>query len=127
MGNMQHIVIMLAFVLLCYVCSLQLLHTVSNAADTIEIDAFNQKFKNHRNGYDRNNNKETRNDNAQTYTKDTTESTSNSSMKHNERLNILLLYADDWRHDTLSSAGNPIIQTPNLDNLAKQGIRFTHK
>ena len=41
-------------------------------------------------------------------------------------MNILLLYADDWRHDTLSIAGNPIVQTPNIDALAKQGIHFTN-
>lgn len=41
-------------------------------------------------------------------------------------LNILILYADDWRNDTLGCAGNPIVLTPNLDNLAKKGIRFSH-
>jgi arylsulfatase A-like enzyme len=41
-------------------------------------------------------------------------------------LNILLVVADDWRHDTLGCAGNPIVQTPNLDRLAQQGFRFTH-
>lgn len=40
-------------------------------------------------------------------------------------MNILLLYADDWRHDTLGAAGNPIVQTPVLDQLAREGIRFT--
>ncbi len=38
--------------------------------------------------------------------------------------NILILYADDWRHDTLGAAGNPVVKTPNLDRLAKQGVRF---
>lgn len=41
-------------------------------------------------------------------------------------MNILLLYADDWRHDTLGVAGNAVVQTPVLDDLAKQGVRFTH-
>lgn len=41
-------------------------------------------------------------------------------------LNILVLYADDWRYDTLGCAGNPVIQTPNLDRLAGEGCRFTH-
>lgn len=41
-------------------------------------------------------------------------------------LNILVLYADDWRFDTLGCAGNPIVQTPNLDRLATEGVRFTH-
>lgn len=40
--------------------------------------------------------------------------------------NILLLYADDWRHDTLGCAGNPVVQTPHLDRLAREGCRFTH-
>jgi len=40
-------------------------------------------------------------------------------------MNILLLYADDWRHDTLGVAGNPVVQTPVLDQLASEGIRFT--
>ncbi|MBB3209486.1 arylsulfatase A-like enzyme [Rhodopirellula rubra] len=42
------------------------------------------------------------------------------------RMNILVLYADDWRHDTLGVAGNPIVKTPTLDQLAGEGIRFTH-
>ena len=42
------------------------------------------------------------------------------------RMNILILQADDWRFDTLGCAGNPVVKTPRLDELAKQGIRFTH-
>jgi arylsulfatase A-like enzyme len=41
-------------------------------------------------------------------------------------LNVLVLYADDWRHDTLSCAGNPVVKTPTLDQLAKEGVRFRH-
>jgi arylsulfatase len=41
-------------------------------------------------------------------------------------LNVVLLYADDWRHDTLGCAGNPVVQTPRLDRLARDGVRFTH-
>ena len=40
-------------------------------------------------------------------------------------LNILVLYADDWRFDTLGCAGNPVVKTPNLDRLAGDGFRFT--
>ncbi len=43
-----------------------------------------------------------------------------------EKPNVLILFADDWRFDTLGAAGNPIVKTPNLDALAKDGIRFTH-
>lgn len=40
--------------------------------------------------------------------------------------NVVLLYADDWRHDTLGCAGHPVVKTPHLDALAKAGHRFTH-
>ena len=40
--------------------------------------------------------------------------------------NIVLLYADDWRHDTLGCAGNPVVKTPHLDRFATQGVRFTN-
>ncbi len=39
-------------------------------------------------------------------------------------LNIVLLYADDWRHDTLGCAGHPVVRTPHLDGLAAEGVRF---
>lgn len=40
-------------------------------------------------------------------------------------LNILVLYADDQRHDSLGAAGNPVVKTPELDKLAAEGVRFT--
>jgi len=40
--------------------------------------------------------------------------------------NVLILYADDWRHDTLGIAGNPVVRTPHLDKLAREGFRFTN-
>lgn len=40
-------------------------------------------------------------------------------------LNILLLLADQFRHDTLGCAGHPVVRTPNLDRLAQEGVRFT--
>jgi len=40
-------------------------------------------------------------------------------------MNVLLLLADDWRHDTLAVAGNPVVQTPNIDKLSAEGMRFT--
>lgn len=42
-------------------------------------------------------------------------------------MNILILYADDWRYNTLGCAGNPVVKTPTLDRLADEGIRFTHE
>ena len=49
-----------------------------------------------------------------------------SASAENGKPNVVLFFADDWRHDTLGIAGNPIVKTPNLDTLAKEGIRFTH-
>ena len=43
----------------------------------------------------------------------------------NERPNIVLLLADDLGYNELGSYGQKIIQTPNLDRLAKEGMRFT--
>ncbi len=41
-------------------------------------------------------------------------------------MNVLILYADDWRYNTLGCAGNPVVKTPNLDQFATEGMRFTH-
>ncbi|GAB3914602.1 sulfatase [Larkinella knui] len=38
--------------------------------------------------------------------------------------NIIFLLTDDHRWDALGAMGNPIIQTPNLDALAKGGMLF---
>lgn len=40
------------------------------------------------------------------------------------RPNFLFILTDDQRFDTLGCAGNPIIRTPNIDRLARNGIRF---
>lgn len=38
--------------------------------------------------------------------------------------NILLLYTDQQRYDTIAALGNPIIKTPNLDFIANSGVSF---
>lgn len=38
--------------------------------------------------------------------------------------NIIFLLADDQRWDALGVAGNPVIQTPSLDQLARDGFYF---
>lgn len=38
--------------------------------------------------------------------------------------NIVIIYPDQMRADAMSCAGNPCVETPNLDRLASQGIRF---
>ncbi|MHC4909440.1 MAG: sulfatase-like hydrolase/transferase [Planctomycetota bacterium] len=40
------------------------------------------------------------------------------------RPNILFLFADDHRPDAIGAAGNPHIQTPQIDALAGRGFRF---
>ena len=41
-----------------------------------------------------------------------------------DRPNILFLFADDQRADTIATLGNPVIKTPNLDRLARSGLAF---
>jgi N-acetylglucosamine-6-sulfatase len=38
--------------------------------------------------------------------------------------NIIFVISDDHRWDGLGAAGNPNVQTPNLDRLAKEGVYF---
>ena len=40
------------------------------------------------------------------------------------RPNILFLFADDQRADTIGAWGNPHIDTPHLDQLAQEGFSF---
>jgi arylsulfatase len=43
-----------------------------------------------------------------------------------ERPNILLIYADQHRFDCLGAAGNSNLQTPSIDDLAADGVRYSH-
>ena len=38
--------------------------------------------------------------------------------------NLLLIMCDQLRFDALHAAGNELIQTPNLDRLCAEGVRF---
>lgn len=40
------------------------------------------------------------------------------------RPNILFLFADDMRADTIAAHGNPHIRTPTLDSIARRGFSF---
>jgi len=40
-------------------------------------------------------------------------------------LNVVVLFADDWRFDVLGSLGHPVVKTPHLDQLASEGMLFT--
>ena len=41
-----------------------------------------------------------------------------------EKPNILVLFADDQRADTIAALGNSVIKTPNLDRLVRRGLAF---
>lgn len=41
------------------------------------------------------------------------------------RPNILLIHSDQHRYDCLGVNGHPIVQTPNLDRLAREGVNFS--
>jgi choline-sulfatase len=41
------------------------------------------------------------------------------------RPNILLIFTDQQRADTIHAAGNPVIRTPSLDRLVREGVLFT--
>ncbi|MFZ5830046.1 MAG: sulfatase-like hydrolase/transferase [Planctomycetota bacterium] len=40
--------------------------------------------------------------------------------------NVLFLFTDDQRADTIAALGNPAIKTPNLDKLVERGFAFTN-
>jgi len=42
-----------------------------------------------------------------------------------ERPNVLFLFADDQRADTIGFLGNDLIETPNIDRLYERGTHFT--
>jgi len=46
--------------------------------------------------------------------------------KNADKPNIILFVADDHGKDALGCYGNPIIKTPNLDLLAKNGVLFSN-
>jgi arylsulfatase A-like enzyme len=41
-----------------------------------------------------------------------------------QRLNVVLVILDDVRWDSLGAAGNTVVRTPRIDELARQGVRF---
>lgn len=46
-------------------------------------------------------------------------------METDKRPNILLITTDQQRFDTIRSLGNPLIRTPHIDHLVRNGIAFT--
>lgn len=48
-----------------------------------------------------------------------------TAQEPNKKPNILFLFSDDQRADTIAALGNPNIRTPNLDALVRRGMTFT--
>lgn len=47
------------------------------------------------------------------------------SFQNRDRPNIIFIMMDDLHYDDLGCYGNSLIQTPNIDRLAREGLRFT--
>ena len=47
-------------------------------------------------------------------------------MSTDKRPNILLITMDQLRWDALGCANNPVVKTPNIDRLAREGVRAEH-
>lgn len=43
-----------------------------------------------------------------------------------EKMNVLFIISDQHRSDHMSCSGNKVLNTPNLDRLASEGVRFTN-
>lgn len=48
-----------------------------------------------------------------------------NSLSNKEKPNVIIVMADDQGYGDLSLTGNPVLSTPNLDQLARESIRFT--
>jgi hypothetical protein len=49
-----------------------------------------------------------------------------SASEKKQRPNILFVFTDDQRWDTIRALGNPEIHTPNLDQLVVRGFHFNN-
>ena len=49
----------------------------------------------------------------------------NADSKEDERPNMVVILCDDLGYGDLACYGHPKIKTPYLDQMAKDGIRFT--
>ncbi|MBT7587640.1 MAG: sulfatase-like hydrolase/transferase [Gemmatimonadetes bacterium] len=44
----------------------------------------------------------------------------------NDRTNVLLIMTDQHRHDLMSCVGDSVVPTPNIDRIARSGVRFAN-
>jgi arylsulfatase A-like enzyme len=47
-----------------------------------------------------------------------------TTLRAADKPNLVVMMTDDQRFDAMSCAGNKILQTPNMDRIAKEGMRF---
>ena len=50
----------------------------------------------------------------------------NTTVPLEERPNILFAIADDWGYPHASAYGEPVVQTPAFDRIAREGVLFEH-
>ena len=49
-----------------------------------------------------------------------------ADIPENKKLNVLFLLADDLRWNSLGCMGNSMLKTQNIDQLSREGVRFTN-
>lgn len=49
-----------------------------------------------------------------------------SSIASSAKPNVLFLFADDMRADSIAALGNPVVKTPTLDSLVQRGMAFSN-
>ncbi|MGY5354939.1 sulfatase [Wenyingzhuangia sp. IMCC45467] len=52
--------------------------------------------------------------------------TKSTTVKKNDKPNILVIHVDDLGYHDLSATGSKIYQTPNIDALSKESVRFSN-
>ncbi len=48
------------------------------------------------------------------------------SIAQNSRPNILMILVDDLRYDALSATGHPFFESPSIDRIANEGVKFSN-
>ena len=48
-----------------------------------------------------------------------------ANLSFGQRPNVILILTDDQGYGDVSLHGNPVLETPSLDQLAKESVRFT--